>query len=120
MTPQLIPTALILANALCLAFGLLAWLARRPAAAVAANGTAMGLMCAGSVLAVLRGMAEGGAAPVNVPGLAMWLGAGLLCALCFYSVHTSRWHAPVFWLACAVNGGALAFLLYLVVGFKIF
>ena len=50
MTPQLIPTALILANALCLAFGLLAWLARRPAAAVAANGTAMGLMCAGSVL----------------------------------------------------------------------
>lgn len=120
MAPQLIPAALGLATALCLAFGLVAWLTRRRATAVAANGVAMGLIFAGSLLAVLRGIAVDGAAPVNLPGFAVWVAAGLLCALCFYSVRKPEWHAPVFWLAWAVNLGALAFLLYLVVGFRIF
>ena len=117
--PDLIPSVLIAATALCLLAALPTWFAGHRAAALRLNGLALAIACAGTVLAVALNAVAGVSSNLNPFGLITLALAAGLAALCLFRAKSPTLRASLFCLASGVNLVILCLLVYLLFFFKI-
>jgi hypothetical protein len=116
-TPILIVLAFTCGTSLLAAVPI--WLVGRRAAALSLLGSALTLVCAGSMLAMALQAAGRDTLNLNAPGLAALALAAALAGSCFYGVRKPALQAITFWFASAVNLAIACFLMYLLLAFKI-
>jgi hypothetical protein len=117
---QALPTLLAVAAVLCGLVSLTMWWRGHRVAAVRALGAAFGVTLLGSLWAFVTQTLSNRDAAVTPIGVAALVAVMGLALFCFWAAARVGWQRAAFVVGCAANLGVVGFLIYLLVGFKIF
>ncbi len=115
-----LPAALAVLTALCVVIAAPLYFAGRRAAAVALNGVALALTCAGALFAMADNVAHEQPNNASAWGLGLLSVLAAMALLCLVGARRPALQAALYWPAQAMNLAVLGSLLYLLFSFKIF